>query len=103
MEKEMSVYQKCVKQLLSEYEPLATERSNVELLFDDERMPYLAVRIGWFQQKRIHLCLAHIDITDDAVLVQCNNTEYHFLRTRLVRNRNAVDFALRQALALFES
>jgi hypothetical protein len=74
-EKSLDFYKKCIKQLLSEYEPLETEWSRVELLFDDERMRYMAVRVGWFKQKRIHLCLVHIDIYDDTIIVQCNNTE----------------------------
>ncbi len=75
MESTLEFYQQCIKTLLTQYESLHTEWSHVELLFDDERMRYMAVRVGWFKQKRIHLCLVHIDICGDAIMIQCNNTE----------------------------
>lgn len=75
MERTLIFYKNCVKQLLSTYESLQTERSHVELLFDDERMHYMAVRVGWVNRKRLHLCLVHIDICDDMIVIQCNNTE----------------------------
>ncbi|MCP4110004.1 MAG: XisI protein, partial [Desulfobacteraceae bacterium] len=68
-------YRQCVRQLLSRCESLNTERSETELLFDDELLHYMAVSVGWMQQKRIHLCLIHITIRDDFIIIQCNNTE----------------------------
>jgi hypothetical protein len=38
-------------------------------------MRYLVLRVGWNNQQRIHLCLVHIDIKDDMVVIQANNTE----------------------------
>ena len=84
MEKEIDFYRQCIKKLLVGYEPLKTQQSKVELLFDDERMRYMAVRVGWFRQKRLHLCLVHIDICDDAIIIQCNNTE-DMIATELVK------------------
>ena len=75
MEKTLAFYKSCVKRLLSAYESLRTERSQVELLFDDERMHYMAVRVGWNNRKRLYLCLVHIDICDEMIVIQCNNTE----------------------------
>ena len=75
MESTIAFYQQCVKTLLSHYESLHTQWSHVELLCDDERMRYMAIRVGWLKQKRIHLCLVHIDICDDTIMIQCNNTE----------------------------
>jgi hypothetical protein len=43
MENSRKFYQQCVKQLLSEYESLKTHDSHIELIFDDERMRYMAV------------------------------------------------------------
>ncbi|MCP4395836.1 MAG: XisI protein [bacterium] len=71
----INFYQKCIKTLLSAYEDLQTEWSSVETLFDDERMRYMALRLGWNDQRRIHLCLIHIDIQDGMVIIQANNTE----------------------------
>ena len=75
MEKELDIYKQCIKRVLSGYETLKTNQSEVELIFDDSRMRYMVVRIGWLNQKRIHLCLVHIDIVGDGVVLQCNNTE----------------------------
>ena len=75
METPREFYQRCVKQLLSEYETLKTDDSAIELIFDDERMRYMAIWIGWQQSKRIHQCAVHIDICDDQVIIQWNDTE----------------------------
>ena len=73
--KKLEDYKNSVKRLLSEYESLHTEHSQVELLFDDARLRSMAVRVGWMKRKRIHLCLVHIDICDEMIIIQCNNTE----------------------------
>ena len=75
MEERITLYQICIKRLLSAYQPLDTQWSKVELIFDDEHQHYMAFRVGWFKHKRIHFCLVHIDICDDMVVIQANNTE----------------------------
>ena len=70
-----NVEQHAVKQLLSCYESLATDHSKVALIFDEQRNQFMAVRVGWREQRRIHLCLVHIEITSDLVVIHCNNTE----------------------------
>jgi len=75
MVSQIDFYKRCIKKLLSSSEPLKSPWSNVELLLDDERMSYMAVRVGWLKHKRIHLCLVHIDILGDKMVIQCNNTE----------------------------
>ncbi len=75
MENAIDFYKTCIKRLLSSYQPLKTAWSEVELLFDDERQRYMVVRVGWQQHQRIHFCLVHIDICDDMVVIQANNTE----------------------------
>lgn len=87
---------RAIKKVLAPYESLTTEHSQVELLFDDERMRYMVVRVGWFGHKRIHLCLLHIDIHGDKVIIQCNNTE-DLIATELValgipRDKNCLGF-----------
>ena len=71
----ITFYQTCVKSLLSRYERLNTEWSIIETIFDDAQMRYMVLRIGWNDQRRIHLCLVHIDIQDGMVIIQANNTE----------------------------
>ncbi len=44
--------------------------------FDDKRMCYLVMRVGWFERyTRIHRCLIHLEIADGLVIIQANNTE----------------------------
>ncbi len=75
MESTLAFYQQCIRTVLTQYESLHTKSSQIELLFDDERMRYMAIRVGWLKHKRIHLCLVHIDICDETIMIQCNNTE----------------------------
>ncbi len=85
MESQVSHYTTAIKTVLREYQQLQTPHAAIELLFDDEHMRYLAMRVGWYGQKRIHLCLAHIDIVGEVVIIQSNNTEAP-LATELVEN-----------------
>lgn len=75
MESSLEFYKQCVKKLLSQYESLKDENSQIEIIFDDERMRYMALWIGWHECKRIHQCAVHIDIVGDRIFVECNDTE----------------------------
>lgn len=76
MENIIALYQKCIKELLSQYTRLNTPETKIVLNFDDERKTYLVMRVGWFERyKRIHRCLVHIEICGDIVVIQANNTE----------------------------
>lgn len=75
MDNALEKYKAGIKKVLSAYQELKTDSTDVELLFDDERLRYMAVRVGWHKQKRIHLCLIHIDVREGSVIIQANNTE----------------------------
>lgn len=75
MEKSLTHYQHCIKTLLAEYESLQSEDAQMEVAFDDERLRYMAIWVGWRKSKRIHHCAIHIDIRDEMVVIQCNDTE----------------------------
>ena len=75
METSVAFYQRCIKQILSEYESLQTDQLSTELIFDDERKHYLVMWLGWNGYKRIHECAIHIDIVDDKIVIQWNDTE----------------------------
>jgi hypothetical protein len=75
MDKTISGYQDCIKQLLTAYQQETPEGVKTELIFDDQRLHYLAVRVGWFKQKSVYLCLVHLDVCDDMIVIQANNTE----------------------------
>ncbi|WP_020559634.1 XisI protein [Thiofilum flexile] len=71
----LNYYQTCIKNLLSEYGDLNTPETRIEMLFDDYHSHYMVMRIGWYGQKRIHICLIHISIEEDEIVIQANNTE----------------------------
>lgn len=79
MDRTVEFDRECVKRLLREYELLQDESSQIELIFDDERMRYMALWIGWHQYKRVHQCFLHIDIVrtngNHRLLIQHNDTE----------------------------
>lgn len=75
METPVAFYQRCIKHILSEYGTLKTDDSETELIFDDERMRYLVMWLGWRGHKRIHECAIHIDIVDEQIVIQWNDTE----------------------------
>ncbi len=76
MEADIAFYQTCIKALLEEYRSLSTPETTVKVSFDDERLCYLVMRVGWFQRDtRIHRCLIHLEILDGIVVIQANNTE----------------------------
>ena len=75
----VNFYQECVKRLLCEYEFIQDNSSHIELIFDDNRMRYMALWIGWHKYKRVHKCFLHIDIVEVnnsyRLLIQRNDTE----------------------------
>jgi|688.fasta_scaffold232869_2 hypothetical protein len=76
-------YQRCIKKLLCEYEEFAPDWAKTELIFDDERRRYIVLHVGWLKEKHIHHCLVHMDIVDDKIVIQENNTE-DLLKTDLI-------------------
>lgn len=75
METPVAFYQNCIKQILNEYGSLKTNQLSTELIFDDEHRHYLVMWLGWNGHKRIHECAIHIDIIDDKIVIQWNDTE----------------------------
>lgn len=75
METSIAFYQRCIKQILNEYELLQTDQLAAELILDDERGRYLVMWLGWNGYKRIHECAIHIDIINDKIVIQWNDTE----------------------------
>ncbi|HIK10132.1 MAG TPA: XisI protein [Oscillatoriaceae cyanobacterium M33_DOE_052] len=75
MNNTINTYKHIIKQLLQDYEDFGNAESHIDLIFDDERMRYMAVWVGWRQYKRLHQCAIHIDIVGDSIMIQCNDTE----------------------------
>ena len=43
--------------------------------FDKENDQYLIISEGWNKSEHLHSCLIHLEIVDDKVWIQCDNTE----------------------------
>lgn len=72
----IALYQHSIKEVLSTYQHQTDDgRVHVELVFDDERQHYVAIRVGWVKQRSVYLCLVHLDICDNKIIIQANNTE----------------------------
>ncbi len=70
-------YREIVKQLLTEYAQLPTFDSQVknQTIFDLVQDHYMLLSLGWHQQQRIHYCIIHIDIINNQIWIQANNTD----------------------------
>ena len=75
MEKKLDLYKQCVKALLRQYEEFQDKKSQIELIFDDDRIRYFALWVGWNGYRRVHQCAVHIDVIGDRIAIQCNDTE----------------------------
>jgi len=47
----------------------------VETIFDTERHHYLLVQVGWARDRWVYASILHLDIIDEKVYIQQNNTE----------------------------
>lgn len=54
---------------------MADENDNFRLLFDDERGSYALLDFGWHDKRYDHYSILHVDIIEDKVWIQCDNTE----------------------------
>lgn len=70
-------YRRIVKQILNEYSEVFHSESEVQsqVIFDLENDHYLLLSLGWFQGRRIHDCVIHIDLIEGQVWIQANNTD----------------------------
>lgn len=74
----VNTYAKAIRKILDEYAgiPAANEADICnEVLYDTERHRYLLLSLGWSNGRRIHNTVIHIDIIDEQVWIQSNNTD----------------------------
>ncbi|MEG4342750.1 XisI protein [Microcoleus sp. A003_D6] len=66
-----------VKGIINEYSGFFDSETEVQsqVIFDLENDRYMLLLMGWFQGRRIHDCVIHIDIIDGQVWIQANNTD----------------------------
>jgi len=70
-------YRRIIEEVLIPYTKIPYSHGNIEskAVFDRENDSYLLITLGWDDVKRIHGCLVHIDIIDDKIWVQRDDTE----------------------------
>ena len=71
-------YSQVVINLMERYASIASANEpNVdnEVLFDTVNQRYLLLSLGWSQDRRIHNTVIHIDIINQQVWIQANNTD----------------------------
>jgi hypothetical protein len=70
-------YPQIVKNLLQEYAQYYSEDGEHPLrpLFDDERQSYVLLDAGWYGEEYIHHTPIHIDIIDNKIWIQYDDTE----------------------------
>lgn len=70
-------YSEIVKQILHEYAASYSEGNEFPLrtIFDDERQSYLLLDVGWYGDKYVHHTPIHIDIINNKIQIQYDDTE----------------------------
>ncbi len=70
-------YHKTVKHTLAAYATLYSENNESPLytLFDDEKQRYLLLDVGWHGDEYVHHTPIHIDIIDNKIWVQYDDSE----------------------------
>jgi hypothetical protein len=70
-------YRIVVKEILSQYATYKPSYGEIDVqtLFDTEHDHYQVLGIGWNKKERVYSCSMHLDIKDNKIWIQLNNTE----------------------------
>lgn len=70
-------YRQIIEAVLCEYTriPYAYGDIHTEAAFDRDNDRYLLINVGWDNGMRVHTCLVHIDMIEDKVWIQRDDTE----------------------------
>jgi hypothetical protein len=70
-------YRQSVEGQMREYASFGASRKGVEslLIIDAERRHYLLMYMGWDGPRRVHHVAVHVELRDDKVWLQCDNTD----------------------------
>ena len=74
-------YQNAVKDILLDIHRLGNSARNREgidsqYIFDSENNHYVLIDVGWRKREYIYASFVHIDIKDEKIWIQRNNTEW---------------------------
>lgn len=70
-----TTYQSVVERVIREYAAMPYGDLQREVVIDTEANRYIIFTMGWQGYRRIHSCVIHLDIIDNKVWVQEDNTE----------------------------
>ena len=70
-------YRTIIKQLLTQYATYKPSHGDIEtqIIFDTEHDHYQIVSVGWDNKHRVYGCSIHIDLKNEKIWLQTNNTE----------------------------
>ena len=71
-------YQSIIKRVLqnhADYRATLPDGYTSQVIFDDERVHYLILDIGWSDNKYLHATPIHLSLIADKVWIQCDETE----------------------------
>ena len=71
-------YQEIIKSILTEtaeYRASIPDGYNSQVLFDDEHERYLVLDIGWNDDQYLHTTPIHVDLIDQKIWIQYDDTE----------------------------
>ncbi|MEL6249322.1 MAG: XisI protein [Cyanobacteria bacterium J06627_15] len=70
-------YQNCIEKLLTAHGERVPVNGEIEcqLVFDRQHHHYQLVDLGWDDQHRVYNCVFHLDIKDDKIWIQRNQTD----------------------------
>ena len=70
-------YRRIIKNVLVSYTQIPYSHGNIQskTVFDNQNDNYLLMTFGWDGIKRIHGCLVHIEIIDNKIWIQRDDTE----------------------------
>lgn len=83
----LPTYRAVVRAILEEYASYKPSYGDIEIqtLFDNERDRYQVLAVGWDAKERIYGCSLHLDIKNEKIWIQVNNTEWD-IGQKLVEN-----------------
>jgi hypothetical protein len=73
----LATYRDIIQRVLLSYTEIPYAQGDIQCkpLFDDERDSFALITEGWNGARRIHGCLVHIEIINDKVWVQRDDTD----------------------------
>ena len=70
-------YPEIIRKILTDFAETYTRNGGCRLriLFDDRQKSYMVLHIGWHGNRYIHNAMIHIELIDDRIWIQNDNTE----------------------------